>query len=135
MTVHSLCARAATVISMSAAVVVAAASCHSTNNGPTPTSIVFNAGQNQVAAKGTTLPINPSVQILDPQFNGVQSVRVIFAVTSGGGSITGDTAYSDANGIATVGSWTLGPNPGANTLTATSFGLQGSPLTFTATGN
>src|SRR5207249_6149902 len=39
---------------------------------------------------------------------------------------------TDASGIATVGSWTLGTSAGTNTLTATSSGL--SPVTFTATG-
>ena len=42
---------------------------------------------------------------------------------------------TDASGIATVGSWTLGAAAGANTLTATSAGLTGSPVTFTATGD
>src|SRR2546430_6529639 len=41
---------------------------------------------------------------------------------------------TDANGIARVGSWTLATTAGANTLTATSAGLTGSPVTFTATG-
>ena len=37
-------------------------------------------------------------------------------------------------GIDTSGCWTLGTTAGTNTLTATSSGLTGSPLTFTATG-
>jgi len=41
---------------------------------------------------------------------------------------------TDASGIATVGSWTLGTTAGTNTLAATAGGLTGSPLTFTATG-
>src|SRR5438270_2727987 len=41
---------------------------------------------------------------------------------------------SDASGIATVGSWTLGTTAGSNTLTATSGTLSGSPVTFSATG-
>src|SRR5205814_1703774 len=44
------------------------------------------------------------------------------------------TQMSDASGIATVGSWTLGPTAGQNTLMATSGSLSGSPVTFTATG-
>src|SRR5207248_2943308 len=38
------------------------------------------------------------------------------------------------SGIATVGSWTLSATAGPNTLTATSTGLSGSPVTFSATG-
>ena len=126
--------RAGASLAMAGIIVLATASCHN-NTGPKPTSMVFNLGDNQTAAAGSTLPIAPSVKIQDNQFNGVPSVRVIFSVTSGGGSSTGDTAFSDANGIATVGSWTLGATPGANTLSAASQGLQGSPLTFSATGN
>jgi hypothetical protein len=43
-------------------------------------------------------------------------------------------ATTGADGIATVGSWTLGTTAGSNTLTATSDTLTGSPVTFTATG-
>ncbi|MBK8004309.1 MAG: Ig-like domain-containing protein [Gemmatimonadetes bacterium] len=66
--------------------------------------------------------------------NPVAGVSVTFAVTAGGGSATGTAATSDASGVATVGSWTLGQTAGANTLTATAAGLTGSPVTFTATG-
>jgi hypothetical protein len=61
-------------------------------------------------------------------------VSVTFAVASGGGSITGGSTTTNASGIATVGSWTLGTTAGPNTLTATATGLSGSPVTFTATG-
>jgi hypothetical protein len=64
----------------------------------------------------------------------VQGVPVTFAVASGGGSITGASASTDVNGLAAPASWTLGPAPGKNTLTATSTGLSGSPVTLTATG-
>ena len=56
---------------------------------------------------------------------------VTFAVTSGGGNVTGATQTTNSAGIATVGGWTLGSIPGTNTLTATVSGLT--PLTFTAT--
>jgi plastocyanin len=36
------------------------------------------------------------------------------------------------NGIATIGSWTLGDSPGSNSLSASAAGLTGSPVTFTA---
>ena len=48
-------------------------------------------------------------------------------------SVTGGNQTTNASGIATVGSWTLGTTTGANTLTATSTGLTGSPLTYNAT--
>lgn len=129
----STCARVAAVIAI-AALSVAAASCHN-NTGPKPVYVAYNAGNNQTATAGTAVAIPPSVIVQDQQFKPVQSVLIIYSVTQGGGSITGDSAYSDVNGIATVGSWTLGPTPGPNQLTITAQGLSGSGLTFSATGN
>jgi hypothetical protein len=64
----------------------------------------------------------------------VPGIQVTFNVTSGGGSFTGGTQTTNSNGIATVGSWTLGGAAGPNTMTATAAGLNGSPVTFNATG-
>ena len=97
-----------------------------------PTQIALNAGNNQLAQAGTAVGTAPSVIVKDANNNPVSGVSVIFAVASGGGSVTGSAATTNASGIATVGSWTLGPTVGVNTLTATSIGLLGSPLTFTA---
>ena len=96
--------------------------------------IAASAGDGQTAERGTTLPIRPAVRVTDQYGNPRLAVSVTFTVTSGGGSVTGGTAQSDGDGMATVGSWTLGPTPGANTLAATAPGLSGSPVTFTATG-
>jgi len=65
----------------------------------------------------------------------VAGVHVTFAVATGGGSMTGADAVSNAAGIATVGNWKLGGTAGPNTMTATAAGLAGSPVTFTATGD
>ena len=80
------------------------------------------------------MSIKPSVIVEDVHGNPVPGVSVTFAVASGGGSATGLSATTNAAGIATVGSWTLGASAGANTLTASSGTLSGSPVTFTATG-
>jgi hypothetical protein len=96
--------------------------------------ISVNAGNNQVAAPGATVPIAPSVLVTDSSNNPVAGTSVTFAVAGGGGSVTSPSTTTNASGIATVGSWTLGAGSGANTMTATSTGLTGSPLTFTATG-
>jgi len=63
-------------------------------------------------------------------------VSVTFAVTGGGGTVTGASQVTDVSGKATVGEWVLGPNSGANTLTASvaGSGITGNPVTFTATG-
>ena len=98
------------------------------------TQIAINAGNGQTATAGSTVAVHPSVVVKDVNNNVVSGVAVTFAVATGGGSGTGLNATTNASGIATVGSWTLGTTAGANSLTATSAGLTGSPLTFTATG-
>jgi adhesin/invasin len=100
----------------------------------TPTTIALNAGNNQTATVNATVATAPSVRVSDAYNNPVAGVVVTFAVASGGGSVTGAGATTNASGIATVGSWRLGTTAGANTLTATCAGLTGSPVTFTATG-
>ncbi len=96
--------------------------------------IAVNAGNGQSATAGSAVATDPSVLVTDANGNPKSGVSVTFAVASGGGSITGGTQTTDASGIATVTSWTLGTTAGANSLTATSAGLTGSPVTFTATG-
>ena len=96
--------------------------------------IATSAGDAQSAPVGMAVPIDPAVLVTDGAGNPVAGRSVTFAVATGGGSITGGNATTNASGIATVGSWTLGATAGPNTLTATSAGLGGSPLTFTATG-
>jgi hypothetical protein len=99
-----------------------------------PTTIAVYAGNNQTAPVNTAVVTNPSVLVTDAHGNPVGGVSVTFAVASGSGTVTNASATTDANGIATVGSWTLGTTAGSNTLTATATGLTGSPVTFTATG-
>src|SRR6266480_3921375 len=62
-------------------------------------------------------------------------VPVTFTVAAGGGSVTGDNVATGATGVATVGSWTLGTDPGTNALTATA-SISGSveSVRCTATG-
>src|SRR5437667_4211727 len=66
--------------------------------------------------------------------NPVHGLTVTFAPAAGSGSVTGGTQTTNGSGIAAVGSWTLNTTAGTNTLTATSSGLTGSPVTFTAEG-
>ena len=103
-------------------------------NGP-PAAIAISTGDGQVAPAGTAVPISPAVKVTDASGKSVSGVFVTFSIRSGGGSLTGEVAVSDANGIATVGSWTLGAAPGGNSLFATLQGVAGSPLIFVATGS
>jgi adhesin/invasin len=96
--------------------------------------LVKAAGDSQTSAAGLPVATRPAVKVTDSFGNPVNAVNVAFAAGTGGGSITGASQITGANGVATVGSWTLGQLAGTNTLTATSTGLAGSPQTFTATG-
>jgi len=97
-----------------------------------PASVVAVAGDAQTATVGTAVPIAPTVLVRNAVNDPVSGVAVAFAIGSGGGTVTGATPVTDANGLATVGSWTLGTTAGPNTLTATVAGLT--PVTFSATG-
>jgi hypothetical protein len=79
----------------------------------------------------------PSAVVSDAYDNAIAGVTITFAVTGGGGSITGtNPVATDAFGVASLASWKLGTTAGTNTLTATASGLSGggNPVTFTATG-
>jgi hypothetical protein len=94
------------------------------------TSIEANSSPSTIAPPGASVTELPSVLIRDQNGTPEAGVPVTFSVTAGGGTLTGGTATTNASGIATVGSWTLGPGDGANTLTASSGSL--STVVFTA---
>ena len=100
----------------------------------TPAKISVSAGNGQTATVNAAVATAPSALVTDAYNNPVSGVVVSFTVVSGGGTVTGASATTNAAGIATVGNWTLGTTAGANTLTATFAGLSGPPATFTATG-
>jgi uncharacterized protein YjdB len=114
-------------------------------NGVQTTSSAFNiaaaaaaaiakvAGDAQTAVAGTVLPTSPSVRVTDAFGNGVNGVTVTFAPASGSGSVTAGTPTTDANGAASVGSWTVGPTMGPNTLNVTS-GSAATTFNATVTG-
>ncbi len=90
--------------------------------GPSGTGMAIVAGNFQLAKYGTPVPVAPAVKVTGA--NGpVAGVQVTFAPVAGSGSVTGGIATTDANGVATVGSWTLSPAPGVNTLKATAGAL------------
>lgn len=95
--------------------------------------IVGVAGFNQIGLQGTNVAIRPSVRVTDVNGNNVSGALVTFAVANGGGSVTTPSVVTDATGIATVGSWTLGGGA-SNQLTATVTGssITNNPITFNA---
>lgn len=97
-----------------------------------PSQMTVQAGNNQSAIAGAAVLVAPAVLVQDQYGNPVPGVAVAFTVTGGGGAVTGAAATTGATGVATVGSWTLGPSAGANSLTARSGGLA--DVVFSATG-
>ncbi len=82
-------------------------------------SIAVTAGDNQTAAVGAAVTTAPAVTVKDQYGNAVAGTPVTFAVASGGGTLTGATATTDAGGVARLGGWTLGIATGQQQLRAT----------------
>jgi alpha-tubulin suppressor-like RCC1 family protein len=97
-----------------------------------PASIAVVAGNDQVTLTGAAVTVSPAVLVADSDGNRIDGRLVSFAVTGGGGSVTGASPMTDASGVARLGSWTLGALAGANTLAASVPGLP--PAVFTSTG-
>ena len=107
------------------------------NGGGTQLALAANGATTFSGSAGTALAGDrPSVKVTDAS-NGAPKagVSVTFAVTGGSGLLLGATQTTNAEGIATVGGWTLGTVAGANALRA-SIGTGAALLSrdFTATG-
>jgi hypothetical protein len=76
--------------------------------------------------------IPPEVLVSDQFGNGVHGEVVDWRVLSGGGRVIGSgSSFSEADGLAPVGGWELGPTPVENILEAEVQGLP--PVQFIAT--
>ncbi len=98
---------------------------------PRAQSLIVSSGNNQVATFNTALAQPLVAQVNATDGLGMAGVNVAWAVGTGGGGLAGSTTTTDANGRVQT-NWTAGSGLGAQTVTATSAGLTGSPLTFTA---
>lgn len=74
---------------------------------PTSYQMTVAAGDNQLVPAGTAVPVAPTVVVTDSFANPIVGLPVTFMVTLGGGNATGLTVATDANGKASVGSWTV----------------------------
>ncbi len=112
-----------------------------TGTGTTPPpvakSISKTSGDNQSGLISSTLPQPLVVTVTDASGNPVSGITVAFAITSTPSGATGQglstpTATTGSNGQASA-TLTLGNVQGTYTVTATSAGLTGSPVTFNET--
>ena len=118
-----------------AATGLAAAVTTSITVNPAPAKmIVADSGNAQSGSAGAALPQKLVVLVTDSLGNPVSATAVTWAVATGGGSLSGQTTATDPYGRVRA-IWTLGITPGAQSVTATSTGLAGSPVTFTASAS
>lgn len=89
-----------------------------------------NSGNGQTGVVGDLLA--DPLQVLVTQASAPQEGIVVTWATPDGGQVAPPTSDTDADGIAGA-TWTLGPEAGTQTATATVTGADGSPVSFTAT--
>ena len=92
---------------------------------------LVKVGDEQQGPAGTVLANPLVVEILDQNGSAFAGAAVTFAVIAGGGTLSVETAITDADGRAAT-TLTLGRQPGINTVEVTVAELE--PVTFTATG-
>ena len=98
--------------------------------GP-PALLIPVLGDGQTATVGGSVVIAPAVKLTDAAGHVLPGVVVSFTAGSGG-AVTLGNPLTDADGIATVGGWSLGLVPGDHTLTASRLGVPS--VTFHASG-
>ncbi len=99
---------------------------------PIATAIDMLNGNNQTGTVGQVLPLPLVVLVTDESGNPVEGFSVTWSAQ--GGSVSSPTSTTGSDGRASV-QRTLGPEPGAQTTTASASGLDGSPVIFTSTAS
>ena len=99
----------------------------------TAAAIVIVAGNAQTAAVGTAVATPPQVRVVDGNSNPVAGAPVTFTPASGSGIAAPAIAIAtNAAGLATLTSWTLGAVSGPQSLVVTSLGVPAVTMTATA---
>ena len=87
----------------------------------TPPAVLSAASSTSMTgAVGEPVTDAPSVFVRDDHGQPLAGVTITFTVVSGGGTLTGFQARSDASGTARLGEWTLGTKAGLQTVAASS---------------
>lgn len=97
--------------------------------GILPVDMVIAQGNSQTAKPSTALPVQLVLRVTGANNVPIPGQTVAFAIASGGGSLSPQSAVTNALGEVTV-RWTLGPTPGLQTATATSGSIG--PVMITA---
>ena len=101
-------------------------------NGILPSDLVIAQGNNQTGKAGAALTVQIVFRVTGGSNVPIPGQTVGFAITGGGGSISPQSAVTNALGEVSV-RWTLGPQTGQQTATATA-GTLG-PIAITAIAN
>ncbi len=96
-----------------------------------PAALESVQGDDQTGFAGRPLDTSPTVRVVDGRGDPVAGVEVSFEPNAGAGTVTRPNSTTDADGVASAGSWTLGPDPGAHRLRASVSGVA--PIFFFAT--
>jgi len=107
-----------------------AGGCRDATSPAKPASISIVSGDGQTAAAGETLPTSPAFVVYDDRGQAISGAAVSIRVSAGNG-ILADAPNKTLGGATRVGTWSLGPQVGANQLTITVAGLP--PLLVSAT--
>lgn len=94
--------------------------------------LIVAHGNNQTGRVSAALTVPLVIRVIGGNYVPIPGQTVAMAIASGGGSLSPQSAVTNALGEVTV-RWTLGPQSGLQTATATS-GAVG-PITITAVGN
>lgn len=108
------------------------AACKDTPVDPTkvPASIVAIAGAAQSGTVGAVVGTTPTFEVRNADGVALAGVKVSITVTAGGGTVTGKPTATTA-GATAIGTWTLGPSAGTQTVTVSKGSLT--PVVFTVT--
>jgi hypothetical protein len=98
------------------------------------TGIQILAGGAQTGVVNTAAPAAPSVQLLDANKNPIVGALVTFTPAVGSGAVLPTSPVpTDAQGIATLSSWTFGTVAGPQSMTVSALGLTSVTIGATAT--
>ena len=82
--------------------------CKKTTSAPVIVSgFTIVQGNNQVAQAGVVLPTPVVLRVIDANGDAVPNITVVFAISTGGGTVSPSSIITDANGEVAV-KWTLG---------------------------
>ncbi len=99
-----------------------------------PAVISAVSGNNQFGFMGTKLADSIVVEVRDQFANAIPNHLVEFTAASGNGTLDSAVAFTNDQGQAITG-WTMPASAGVVTAEASSTGLTGSPVTFSATSH